>query len=385
ICLCRVRKTIRLEPSMLASMEACIVRHAAALLPSLHVLSPPLGYRATEIRMRALLPSTSRRTDIPKADMPLRKMAFLTTPTLGFEVGESSAAGAAYAGTKDRSASIAAHVRILEAQVATLIAQTSSLQTQLTTALGCIEILEARDPEPQEGTAEASSRCVAAALAERDADRSKNGDNSNDSGTGVRRQVPTQQECTYTNFLKCQPKNFKGTEGVVGLTQWIEKMEFVFHISNCTIASHVKPACYCNENTNNNNNNNNNNQRAQGENPRNITCFECGVQGHFRSDCPKLRNGNQGNRTGNGNAVERAYVVGTVGTNPNSNVVTGTFLLNNRYDSILFDIGADRSFISTAFNSLIDIIPTTLDHGYDVDIDLMPIEMGSFEVIIGMD
>nr|GEV30673.1 reverse transcriptase domain-containing protein [Tanacetum cinerariifolium] len=69
---------------------------------------------------------------------------------------------------------------------------------------------------------------------------------------------------------------------------------------------------------------------------------------------------------GNGNAVARAYVVGTAETNPNSNVVTGTFLLNNRYALILFDTGADRSFVSTVFSSLIDIIPTTLDHGYDV-------------------
>ncbi|GJR87691.1 putative reverse transcriptase domain-containing protein, partial [Tanacetum coccineum] len=164
-------------------------------------------------------------------------------------------------------------------------------------------------------------------------------------------------------------------------------------------------------NYNNNNNNNNNNQRTQGTNPRVITCFECGLQGHYRSDCPKLKNGNQGNRAGNGNAVARAYVVGSAGTNPNSNVVTGTFLLNNRYASILFDTGADRSFISTAFSTLIDIIPTTLDHGYDVEladgriiwvntlirgctlnflnhpfnIDLMPVEMGSFDVIIGMD
>nr|GEY42738.1 reverse transcriptase domain-containing protein [Tanacetum cinerariifolium] len=116
-------------------------------------------------------------------------------------------------------------------------------------------------------------------------------------------------------------------------------------------------------------------------------------------------------RTGNGNFVARAYVLGTTETNPNSNVVTGTFLLNNRYASILFDTGADRSFVSTAFSSLIDIIPTTLDHGYDVEladgriiwvntlirgctlnslnhpfnIDLMPVEMGSFDVIIGMD
>ncbi|GKG27021.1 putative reverse transcriptase domain-containing protein, partial [Tanacetum coccineum] len=90
--------------------------------------------------------------------------------------------------------------------------------------------------------------------------------------------------------------------------------------------------------------------------------------GHFRSDCQKLKNGNQGNRAGNGNTVARAYAVGIAGTNPNFNIVTGTFLLNNRYASILFDTGADRSFVYTAFSSLIDIIPTTLDHGYDVEL-----------------
>ncbi|GKE24970.1 hypothetical protein Tco_1436482, partial [Tanacetum coccineum] len=81
--------------------------------------------------------------------------------------------------------------------------------------------------------------CVVVALAERDASRSRDGDNSHGSGTGGRRQVPTQRECTYTDFLKCQPINFKGTEGVVGLTQWAEKMESVFLISNCAITSQV--------------------------------------------------------------------------------------------------------------------------------------------------
>ncbi|GJU20375.1 putative reverse transcriptase domain-containing protein [Tanacetum coccineum] len=100
-----------------------------------------------------------------------------------------------------------------------------------------------------------------------------------------------------------------------------------------------------------------------------------------------------------------------MGTNSDSNVITGTFLLNNRYASILFDTGVDRSFVSTTFSSLIDITPTTLDHYYDVEladgkinginaiirgytlnflnhsfnIDLMPVELGSFDVIIGMD
>ncbi|GKC27719.1 reverse transcriptase domain-containing protein [Tanacetum coccineum] len=61
---------------------------------------------------------------------------------------------------------------------------------------------------------------VADALAECDADKSRNGDDSIDSRSGRRRQMPNTRECTYTDFLKCQPLNFKGTEGVIGLTQW---------------------------------------------------------------------------------------------------------------------------------------------------------------------
>nr|GFB94297.1 hypothetical protein [Tanacetum cinerariifolium] len=63
----------------------------------------------------------------------------------------------AWAYSKDRCLAIVAYVRTLEAQVAALIAQTSSLQTHLTTTLGRIEVLEARDPEPQEGLAKAGS------------------------------------------------------------------------------------------------------------------------------------------------------------------------------------------------------------------------------------
>ncbi|GKC80096.1 putative reverse transcriptase domain-containing protein [Tanacetum coccineum] len=84
--------------------------------------------------------------------------------------------------------------------------------------------------------------------------------------------------------------------------------------------------------------------------------------GHFKRECPKLKNNNRGNQGGNGNAPAKVYVVGNAGTNPDSNVVTGTFLLNNRYAYILFDTGADRIFMSTAFSSRIDITPTALDH-----------------------
>ncbi|GKA18663.1 reverse transcriptase domain-containing protein [Tanacetum coccineum] len=81
---------------------------------------------------------------------------------------------------------------------------------------------------------------VANALAEMEANRSRNGNDSHDSGTGVRRTVQVARECTYPDFLKCKPLNFKGTKGVVRLTQWFKKMESVFSISNCTVACQVK-------------------------------------------------------------------------------------------------------------------------------------------------
>nr|GEW90337.1 hypothetical protein [Tanacetum cinerariifolium] len=63
---------------------------------------------------------------------------------------------------------------------------------------------------------------VVDALAARDADRSRNGEDGHDSGTGVRRQDPPARECTYQDFKKCKPLHFKGTEGVVELTQWLK-------------------------------------------------------------------------------------------------------------------------------------------------------------------
>ncbi|GJQ94645.1 putative reverse transcriptase domain-containing protein [Tanacetum coccineum] len=90
------------------------------------------------------------------------------------------------------------------------------------------------------------------------------------------------------------------------------------------------------------------------------------VGGYFKRECPKLKNNNnRGNQVGGGNAPAKEYAVGHAGTNPDSNVVMGTFLLNNHYASILFDTGVDRSFMPTAFSSQIDITPTALDHYYD--------------------
>ncbi|GJV86059.1 putative reverse transcriptase domain-containing protein [Tanacetum coccineum] len=79
---------------------------------------------------------------------------------------------------------------------------------------------------------------VTAVLAARAATR--NGDDSHTSGTGARRNERTIRECTYQDFMKCQPVFFRGTEEVVNLTQWFERMETVFRISNCTVENQVK-------------------------------------------------------------------------------------------------------------------------------------------------
>ncbi|GJV22973.1 reverse transcriptase domain-containing protein, partial [Tanacetum coccineum] len=83
---------------------------------------------------------------------------------------------------------------------------------------------------------------VTAALAARDANR--NGDDSHTSGTGARRTERFARECTYQDFMKCQPLYFKGTEGVVELTQWFERMETVFRISNCFVENQIKFSTY---------------------------------------------------------------------------------------------------------------------------------------------
>ncbi|GJY72181.1 hypothetical protein Tco_0475884 [Tanacetum coccineum] len=83
--------------------------------------------------------------------------------------------------------------------------------------------------------------------------------------------------------------------------------------------------------------------------------------GHYKSDCPKLKNQNRRNKAANNDAHRRAYALGGGDGNPDSNVVTGLFLFNNCYAYILFEYGADRSFVSTTFSALIDIIPTELD------------------------
>ncbi|GKE54532.1 putative reverse transcriptase domain-containing protein, partial [Tanacetum coccineum] len=108
--------------------------------------------------------------------------------------------------------------------------------------------------------------------------------------------------------------------------------------------------------------------RAPVANQRVVICFGCGGQEHYKSDCPKLKNQNCGNNATSNDALRRAYALGGGDGNPDFNVVTGTFLLNNHYAYILFDSRANRNFVSTTFRALIDIPPTALDVSYTVEL-----------------
>ncbi|GKC33240.1 putative reverse transcriptase domain-containing protein [Tanacetum coccineum] len=318
-------------------------------------------------------------------------------------------------------------------------------------------------------------------------------ENPNENGRGDR---PVVREYTYQDFIKCQPLNFKGTEGVVGLIRWFEKMETMFHISNYPEKYQVKELMkvmaevYCPKNeiqkmgselwnliVKNNDmfaytkrfqeltmlytkmvpeeedrveryigglsDNSGTNIRGQNvaraymagnnerklyngplplcnkcklhhEGPCTVRCGKCNKVEHLTRDC-KLKDQNCGNKTGNkndvGEARGKAHVLGRGDTNPDLNVVKGTFLIDNHYASMIFDLGADRSFVSTTFSTLLDVPPDTLDISYAVEladgrifetntvlrgctfgllghpfnIDLILVELGSFDIIIGMD
>ncbi|XP_076939229.1 uncharacterized protein LOC143607811 [Bidens hawaiensis] len=139
-----------------------------------------------------------------------------------------------------------------------------------------------------------------------------------------------------------------------------------------------------------------------GSGSRTSECFECGVIGHFINDCPKLKIQN---------AKGKAFEMNAKKARKDSSVVTGTFLVNNHYAYVLFDTGVDLSFVSDQFEPLLGIEPSKLDNNYSIElangklietskivrncnillenlrfpIDLLPVELGSFDIVVGMD
>ncbi|GKB55908.1 putative reverse transcriptase domain-containing protein [Tanacetum coccineum] len=261
-----------------------------------------------------------------------------------------------------------------------------------------------------------------------------NGNGNGNPNVNIRGVVPVARECTYQDFMKCQPLNFKGTEGVVGLIRWFKKIETRIIGTDAAFSMSwrellklmIKVYCPRNEI-----------QKMEFElwnlivKSNDLAAYTRRFQ-ELTMMCTKMVPKEEdrvekfiggllitskgiGNKTGNksgiGEAKGKAYVLGGGDTDPESNTVTGTFLLNNHYSYVLFDSGTDRSFMSTTFSTLLDVIPSTLDTSFAVEladgrisetneilrgctlgllghpfnIDHMHVYLGSFDVIIGMD
>ncbi|GKA40623.1 putative reverse transcriptase domain-containing protein [Tanacetum coccineum] len=269
---------------MSASMEARIAEHAAIPIPPTNPTydQAPLGYRAAMIRMR---------DDIPEEDMPPWRRFVLTAPLPGCDVAESYAAVARAPRAADRVEDDG-YVRALQtfehrmmtsieevnlrvsyqAQIDVVRGQRTAYETELhevrqaylssearnRALLARLETLEthmshvewqrqrAEDDAVRQiirtqGANDAMTPESIQAMIDRAIQRNSTQDDASQNSSGrPRRPVQPARICSYPDFIKCQPLNFKGTEGIVGLSQWIEKMESVFHISGCAIENQVK-------------------------------------------------------------------------------------------------------------------------------------------------
>nr|GEX88616.1 hypothetical protein [Tanacetum cinerariifolium] len=300
----RARKTVRLQPPMSTSTKAPITEFASAptppspppfplslwssplpqipsppqpiLSPPLPLPSPPtyasptyakapLGYKAAIIQSRAtssppipspplLLPSADHRSDILEMDMPLQKRSMTAveevnervtdlTTTLRQDAHELQVHYAFMHWRLDTEHAPEMHDPMMDQLMLVVVVSIVSLLAILHSLLSFIEnVAKEKNTTPMIDAAIKALivQGVANALAEYEAHRSSgNGDDSHDSRSGRWTERAT-RKCTYSDFLKCQPIYFKGTEGVVGLTQWFEKTESVFYISNCTVVCQIK-------------------------------------------------------------------------------------------------------------------------------------------------
>ncbi|GJZ63000.1 hypothetical protein Tco_0619421, partial [Tanacetum coccineum] len=219
----------------------------------------PLGFRAARIRLRAasppLPPPVNHREEVLEADLLPQKRLCLTTPTPSATVYYELQAYRAhtqiqdlrFAGDIDSDLGCSGFITIEPAD-------SSSRSDSGTTDLKKMPPRKGTRTTPATATATTTTlmtdpaitaliaQGVANALAGRTIQRNTNLNNDGSQGfrSGIMRHVRPTRECTYSDFLRCQPLNFKGTEGVVGLTQWFKRMETVFHISNCVVENQVQ-------------------------------------------------------------------------------------------------------------------------------------------------
>nr|GEX36466.1 putative reverse transcriptase domain-containing protein [Tanacetum cinerariifolium] len=289
----------------------------------------------------------------------------------------------------DKSSAIAAHVRTLETQVAVLITQTTPLQTQLATTLGRIEVeryiggvpdmihgsVKASKPQSMQEAIDFATDMMDKKMlthAERQAGHKRKLDDT--SRNTHHQQHPFKRNNVAWAYTTGQgdKKPYGGTKPLCPKCNYLHDGPCAPKCTNCKKIGHVARDCKSrpaanNNNNKNNNNNNINNQSSQGENARGITCYEFGVLGHYKSDCPKLKNGNKGNRAGSGNVVARAYAIGAARTNLNSNVVMEAE--DKLKEKQLEDVPIVQDFLEVFPEDLPGIPPTSQ---MEFQIDLVP-------------
>nr|GEY29953.1 hypothetical protein [Tanacetum cinerariifolium] len=319
----------------------------SSLYHSLHLSeTPPL------LPIPLSTPSTSRRAGIPEADKPPQNKPLLATPRPGYEVRESSDA------TVRRPGPTMAH-GVDCSYVETRLRDTKRRM------MAALELVNLRvSYQVDVCTRESSEFCTRHHDAQKD-------------------RAAVRAEIEVDKYISGLPDNIYGNVKSSKLKTLDETIELANELMDQKLRTYAERKFdskrKADDISRNNqqpfkkstgNTNATNNRGGNGPNLRGNGCFECGNLGHFKRDCPKLKNkdGGNGNAQGWVYAVGNAERNGNAAGNPDSNVVTGTFLLNNRYASILFDTNADRSFVSTKFSSLIDIIPTPLDNHYDVEL-----------------
>nr|GEY39874.1 reverse transcriptase domain-containing protein [Tanacetum cinerariifolium] len=187
--------------------------------------------------------------------------------------------------------------------------------------------------------------------------------------------------CTYITFIKCEPHPFKGTEGVVGLCQWIASMGI--DAANNTIwtenggPEQVKVEQYIRGLLKNIHGDVTSSRPAGIDEAVRIAYQLMGqiIQDKTDEVSKGEKRKGEGDRGGRGDNQrdynprqnQRRANAGAM-TNQDPKVVTGTFLLNNRYATALFDSRANKSFVSTNFSTLIDIELVELDTSYEVEL-----------------
>ncbi|XP_021992051.1 uncharacterized protein LOC110888857 [Helianthus annuus] len=144
---------------------------------------------------------------------------------------------------------------------------------------------------------------------------------------------------------------------------------------------------------------------------KNTVCYGCGDKGDIKTNCPKLAKEGTAKpgEAKKGNA--QAFQLTAREAVNDTNVKTGTFLINDNFARVLFDYGADKSFVDHKFSKLLNLPIRTLDIAYEVElavgtletassildgcftsiknhsipISLLPMNLAGFDVVLGMD